>query len=405
MFTSHHPGGRPRAAVLSLPGLTGAVLAATVLTGAGVGGARADAAVTGSRFSLAAVAAIPGGGAWAVGEQCPKAPEGCVPGHDVIVREHDSAWSQVPAPSPGSQAALAAVSADSASDAWAVGRYAGNEKDLYLHWTGGAWHQVTGPTSLDMVLTGVAALSPSDALAVGYTQRDGATVTVGLHWNGKTWSTVPTPDPGHAGDNQLLAAGAVPGGGAWAAGVSQTSGGRTQTLLLHWNGQAWSRASAPPVTTFGTALTGVAAGSGSDAWAVGQYNTGGSDKDRPLILHWNGKTWTRDSRLPALSSTVDTLSAVAVASGSSVWAAGLGPCLGGSANCPSKTLILHWNGTTWSVSHSVSIDDRTDQNALAGVAAASASSVWAVGSYFPAARQEPVYALLQHWNGSAWKTQ
>jgi hypothetical protein len=66
---------------------------------------------------------------------------------------------------------------------------------------------------------------------------------------------------------------------------------------------------------------------------------------------------------------------------------------------------MHWNGTAWSVSQSVSVNDSTNQNALAGVAAISASTVWAVGDYFPAAENEPVYALLEHWNGSRWGTQ
>lgn len=402
-FTSRHKARN----LLAFAGLTGSLLVMALLAEADVAGAqvRPDAAVTGSRSGLAAVAAIPGGGAWAVGEQCPKAPEGCVPGKDIILRHGGSGWSQVAAPSPTEQAALTAVSADAASDAWAVGRYAGNEKDLYLHWTGGAWRQVYGPTSLDMVLTGVASISPTDALAVGYTQKGGATVTVGVRWNGKTWSKVATPNPGHAGDDQLLAVGAEPGGGAWATGFSENSSNRTQTLILHWNGSAWSQVSAPPAATFSTYLMGVAASSGSNAWAVGQFNTGGSDKNRPLILHWNGKTWIRDSKLPALSSAVDTLAAVTAVSPSSAWAVGLGPCIGPSVDCPSRTLILHWNGTTWSVSRSISVSDHTNQNTLTGVAAASASSVWAVGEYFPAAEQEPIHALVQHWNGSAWSTQ
>ncbi len=137
-------------------------------------------AITGTRADLAAVTAIPGTtGAWAVGEKCPRAPEGCVPGNDLLLREGGSGWSEVPAPSPGGQASLVAVSADSASDAWAVGSWAGGEKNLYLRWNGSAWKQVPGPGN--STLTGVAAVSPTDVLAVGYaTSPDGLDRDLGL---------------------------------------------------------------------------------------------------------------------------------------------------------------------------------------------------------------------------------
>jgi hypothetical protein len=54
---------------------------------------------------------------------------------------------------------------------------------------------------------------------------------------------------------------------------------------------------------------------------------------------------------------------------------------------------------------SVSVSDRQDQNSLAGVLAVSGSNAWAVGDYFPVPEDEPVYAMLQHWNGSRWATQ
>jgi hypothetical protein len=86
------------------------------------------------------------------------------------------------------------------------------------------------------------------------------------------------------------------------------------------------------------------------------------------------------------------------------WAVGLGPCIGPSGNCPSKTLTMHWNGSSWKVVGSVSVSGNTDQNSLAGVAAISASNVQAVGDYFPAAEGEPFYQMLQQWTGTSWAT-
>ena len=385
--------------------LTVAAMAATVpltaVLGAGTGalaGVRPLAAVSGTRADLTAVTAIPGGGAWAVGEKCPVQPEGCTPGHDEVLKQSGSAWSQVPAPSPGGQANLVAVSADSASDAWAVGDDDGGEKNLYLHWTGGAWKQVPGPGN--STLTGVAAISPTDALAVGYeTSKTGATVTLGLHWNGQKWAKVATPNPGGAGDDELYGVSATSATDAWAVGFSLDPQSRTKTLVLHWNGSTWSQSSAPAAATDGTRLSAVSAVSGTDVWAAGVYNTA-ADFEHPLILHWNGSSWSRQ-KLPSFeNNNTYTLDAVA-ATTSDVWAVGLGPCVGPSIDCPSKVLTMRLTGSGWKVVPGVSVSDQKDQNNLAGVAI-TGSNAWAVGDYFPAAESEPVFATLQYWNGSSW---
>ncbi len=402
---------RGTAAQFSHAGLLRAAVVATMVTlaagltaGPAWAGTRlaSAGAITGTRADLAAVTAIPGTTeAWAVGQKCPAAPEGCQPGNDLVLRESNSGWSAVPAPSPGGQASLVAVSADSASDAWAVGSWFGGEKNLYLHWNGSAWKQVTGPDN--STLTGVAAISPTDALAVGYTTSPtGSTVTLALHWDGTTWTRVATPNPGGAGDDQLFGVTAVSATDAWAVGSSLDPQSRTKALVLHWNGSTWSQASAPAVATDATQLSAVAAGSASDVWAVGYYNTP-SDFDHPLILHWNGSAWAREE-LPSPGSKTEVLDGVA-ATASNVWAVGLGPCIGPSIECPSKTLIMHLTGSGWQVVPSVSVSDHQDQNGLAGVAMTSASNAWAAGDYFPAAEQEPIYAMLQHWNGSTWATQ
>ena len=390
----------PQAAIAAAVALA-AVLPASVAWAAGP--ARSAAEVTGTLGDLTAVAAIPGTpDAWAVGWKCPKTQEGCTPGPGLVLRKGSAGWSAVPAPSPGGQAMLVAVSADSASDAWAVGSDDGGEKNLYLHWNGSAWKQVPGPTPDGSVLTGVTAISPSDALAVGSdTSPSGATVTLALRWNGKSWAKQATPDPSSS-DSELLGVTATSATSAWAAGFSLDSQSRNETLILHWNGSTWQQASAPAVATFGTRLSGIAARSPSDVWAVGQFYSA-ADADQPLILHWNGTAWSR-AALPGAGSKTEELYGVTATSPSNAWAVGLGPCIGPSGNCPSKTLTMHWNGRSWKVVNSMSVSDQTDRNSLTGVAATAASNVWAVGDYFPAAEGEPFYQMLQQWNGTSWAT-
>jgi hypothetical protein len=58
--------------------------------------------------------------------------------------------TRVPAPNPMAYDILYAVSADSATDAWAVGSYTtpdqSNALALILHWNGTSWTQVPSPS-------------------------------------------------------------------------------------------------------------------------------------------------------------------------------------------------------------------------------------------------------------------
>ena len=58
-------------------------------------------------------------------------------------------------------------------------------------------------------------------------------------------------------------------------------------------------------------------------------------------------------------------------------------------------MIEHWNGTSWSVVKSPNVGSDSDGNVLSGVAAVSASNIWAVGSYSKG-------SLIEHWNGTSW---
>jgi len=67
----------------------------------------------------------------------------------------------------------------------------------------------------------------------------------------------------------------------WAVGLHPDS-----SLIVHWNGSAWSQSLAGAGY-----FTGVAASSARDVWAVG-----GTNWFRPtqtFAEHWNGSSWTR----------------------------------------------------------------------------------------------------------------
>jgi hypothetical protein len=128
------------------------------------------------------------------------------------------------------------VGATSASNAWAVGEVTAgtSEQTLVLHWNGAAWKQVASPDpggpANDNVLDGVAATSTNNAWAVGTYENGTRQSAIILHWNGRKWAHVATPNPGTS--NGLFGVAATSASNAWAVGYFKTSGPE-QTLALH----------------------------------------------------------------------------------------------------------------------------------------------------------------------------
>jgi len=270
--------------------------------------------------------------AWAVGQVFVGA--GQPPSPPAIYHWNGTAWSLVSSPALSSDNSLDAVSASSATDAWAVGfQKVGrrSHQTLLEHWNGAAW-SVDTADSVPGGLGAVVDLSPTNAYAVGT-----ANGTMLQHWNGTSWSPVTLPDPGFGtlGGGQDISA--TSASDIWLVG---TSAGQAEAL--HFNGTAWTVVpmAQPPAGPFGstTELGAVTAISPTDAWAVGQA-TGNT-----LIEHWDGTSW---SIVP--SPTVGfnpTLSGVEARSANDVYAVGTGqPSINGG---PFQAVILRWNGTSWS---------------------------------------------------------
>ena len=208
----------------------------------------------------------------------------------------------------GLSGSLHAVAADSPRDAWAVGDTGDPifppEQTLILHWNGRSWTQVPSPNPSGTTgfgtnfLTGVTVISRSDAWAVGY-YRDVTTNgfhTLVLHWDGTSWTQIASPSPtgGPGQGSFLFSVSAVSSSDVWAVG--QYSNGANQTLVLHWDGNRWtSVASANPGGTISgdqNTLTSISAESSTDAWTVGNFGDPVSHAEHTLIEHWDGNAWT-----------------------------------------------------------------------------------------------------------------
>src|ERR1039457_5987995 len=137
-------------------------------------------------------------------------------------------------------------------------------------------------------LNGVSADSATDAWAVGYYINPTAQA---LHWNGTKWSQVASPNPGGTAGNFLTGVSADSATDAWAVGgyINPTTGA-SETLALHWNGTKWSKVASPnPGGTAGSSdysyLNGVSANSATYAWAVGAYINPTTFATESLALH------------------------------------------------------------------------------------------------------------------------
>jgi len=298
---------------------------------------------------------------------------------------------------------LSSVAVISRADAWAVGislNSGGNEQTLIEHWNGRTWSIVPSPDpagpGANNELDSVAATSASNAWAVGQFWNGTNWQSLILHWNGRSWKRVHSPDPGGATQRNILNGVSATSSAAWIVGYYSLRSGGTQTLILRWNGSSWRRVASPqPGGSFGGGLRAVAAVSSTSAWAVGEFSTRSSS--RTLVVHWNGRSW-RQIGSPSVGGTtrINKLLGVSAPSRSTAWAVGEWS----PAVLSSRTLAERWNGASWHVVPSPSPGTPGGFTTLSAVAAASSAQAWAVGSYPKAGAFEP---LLEHWNGAAWR--
>jgi hypothetical protein len=114
----------------------------------------------------------------------------------------------------------------------------------------------------------------------------------------------------------------VSGQDAWAVGEYDVPGYAPMTLTEHWDGSTWTRIPSPnPDGNRGSSLLAVEGVSETDVWAVGE-GFGKSPRVRPLIEHWDGSAWsiTTPGRVP--NAHITGLNAVTAISPSNVWAVG-----------------------------------------------------------------------------------
>jgi hypothetical protein len=202
---------------------------------------------------------------------------------------------------------LFAVWAAQGDDVWATG-----ERGVLFNWDGKAWRRWVGGGGSVFQLHALSGTGPRDVWAAGESQID--------HWDGRGWA--PAREGDHAvawgGTAQLFSLFAAGPADVWAVGTggeTEPTGHRPgelralpRPLILHWNGREWTRLSRPDANPTAKVLRAVSGTSATNVWAVGDAGT---------ILHWDGKQWSTVS-----PPTHEHLTAVAVDADGRVWIGG-----------------------------------------------------------------------------------
>jgi hypothetical protein len=263
-----------------------------------------------------------------------------------------------------------AIAAIADNDIWAVGYSVSNgtQEPFAAHFNGTSWSAIPSPTlSQGGEFTGVAAAASNDVWVVGLKNVGSSLNTLIEHWNGTSWSIVSSPTLPNGAYFQAVTA--VSSTDVYAAGDINVS--KEGVLIEHWDGTSWSVVSSPAFTGGGP-IYGISADASNDVWAVGGNKS----------YHFNGTSWSDVAGVSTVNMT-----AVTALSPTNVWAVGIGP--GATRHSFPRGTIVHWDGTSWSIVASPNPSMNTSSN-LEGIAAVSANDIWAVGT------------AVENWNGTSW---
>lgn len=355
-------------------------VAAVVVWGCVTGVPRAQAHEAGSatvvrsfRISgqIMGIAAVSRSNAWAVGSFV----DGSGAYRMLIAHWNGSRWTQDKSFEP--VGTLAAISMASTTNGWAVGYPPTGKNRLYVvHWNGKTWRLDTSVPKMGLATPEAVATVDGDVWVATIVNIGGIiSAAAMLHRTAGRWYVVPVPSS--AGE-PVPSLAAVSRGDVWA------DGGR-----LHWNGTIWRTEPVP--WNADVDITGMAPGPGGNVWVVGSVIPGTPGWD--FSMRWNGRKWIVE---PAELAGVGFDAVISIPHGTAI---ALGSYASGVGTDPDEPLIAHWSGRTWTV-----VKPRPTEwgGSLNAAAATSPVDVWAGGSTCALEHCARSITLLMHWNGRSW---
>jgi hypothetical protein len=220
------------------------------------------------------------------------------------------------------------------------------------------------------------------------------------------WFAVETPSPG-AYSGLLHSIAAHGSDDALAVGFyAESDATARQPLVIAWDGNSWSAMSLPSISGLGTnpVLRGVGATPNGDFWVAGYVTTGYPTNNMPLLMRRDAGGWT-DVSTPSLRPQREYPygprggfgEAVLALDENDVWVVGVANGYG-DATSSSVAMALNWDGSGWTDTEVPIVGNR--HNSLNAVSGAARDDVWAVGEWRHISGA--FEALIQHWDGSSW---
>ncbi len=299
--------------------------------------------------------------------------------HSLVEHWDGTTWAVVRVPDVGR---LDGIDVNTAADIWILGERA------LLHFDGAVWTTLDIPNGARSVSSMSSTGSDDVWLAgeqpgpmIGRNSRGWSSLV--MHWDGSSWSTASTPDPGTR-DNYLHGIVALSPDDVWAAGymVGNQQAPDALVLTMHWDGRSWSLVPAPNPSENLNVIWGMGS-TGSSVWALGHFQSDGHL--HALILRWDGTAWVRVS---PEGSSLWSAGSVSGTSASDAWI--------GVGEASSTLAVAHCIGSDCSVVLGPELDGESSGTA---VYSASADDVWVVGFRTGVDGSTP---FLRHWDGSRW---
>lgn len=174
----------------------------------------------------------------------------------------------------------------------------------------------------------------------------------------------------------------------WLAGNNYAPGANVaRALVEHWDGHHWQALFPTYPASYDVTINSIAAVSDSDVWIVGNAFSFAASATIPLAARWDGHTWHMLSSV-SINNYAELNGVIALAS-DNVWAVG---------DTPGQTLIMHWDGSTWK--RVSSPDIANESNRLISISALSSNDIWTVGT--SSIYEGSPLTLIEHWDGSRW---
>jgi hypothetical protein len=237
------------------------------------------------------------------------------------------------------------------------------------------------PTSPVSSLAGVHCTSSTNCFAVGVsyagTATSSAQSTLIERWDGATWTIVPSPNQPSAADSSLAGVACVSSTSCFAVGTYDFSTSQS-TLIEHWDGATWTIVPSPnPTTSRFNELSGVSCVANGVCFAVGAANLS-------LVERWNGTTWSIVKSPNPKGATAVSFADISCISAARCIAVG-----DQLQTHVVQRVVEMWNGSRWTVVN-VPVPKGTKKSDLSGVSCSPVMKCFAVGDYKVGQNRRPL---------------